>query len=40
MSLLKWKELAKRKTELGEKSVGRKNKPGIFSKAFKPVTTK
>ena len=43
MSLLKWKELAKRKTELGdkikfcawcnfEKSVGRKNKPGIFLK--------
>ena len=34
MSLLKWNELAKRKTELGEKSFGRKNKPGIFSKGL------
>lgn len=42
MSLLKWKEHAKRKTELGDKirfcacnlkkAVGRKNKSGSFSK--------
>ena len=40
MSLLKWKELAKRKTELGEKSVRRKNKPGIFSKGVQTKKTK
>ena len=43
MSLLEWKELAKRKTELGDKinfvhdvilknQLGEKNKPGIFLK--------
>ena len=40
MSLLKWKELVKRKTELGEKSVGRKNKPGIFSEGVQTKNTK
>ena len=50
MSLLKWQELAKRKTELGdkirfcacnlEKSVGRKKSQEAFQKVFKPITTK
>ena len=40
MSLLKWKELAKRKTELGENQLGEKTSQESFQKAFKPKTTK
>ena len=51
MSLLKWKELAKRKTELGNKinfvhdtilknQLGEKTSQESFQKAFKPITTK
>ena len=48
MSLLKWKELAKRKTELGNKinyvhnaitqhKIGEETSKGSFEKLFKPV---
>ena len=51
MSLLKWKELAKRKTELGNKinsvhnaitqhKIGEETSKGSFEKVFKPVTSK
>ena len=51
MSLLKWKELAKRKTELGNKinyvhntitqrKIGEEMSKGSFDKLFKPVTSK
>ena len=51
MSLLEWKELAKRKTELGNKinfvhdtilknQLGEKISQESFQKAFKPITTK
>ena len=52
MSLLKWKELAKRKTELGNKininvhdtifknQLGEKTSQESFQKVFKPITTK
>ena len=51
MSLLKWKELAKRKTELGNKinyahnaitqhKIGQETSQESFEKVFKPVTTK
>ena len=51
MSLLKWKELAKQKTELGNKinfvhdtilknQLGEKTSQESFQKAFKPITTK
>ena len=51
MSLLKWKELAKRKTELGNKinyvrdsiiqhKIGQDTSQGSFEKLFKPVTSK
>ena len=51
MSLLKWKELAKRKTELGNKinyvhnaikqhKIGEETSQESFGKVFKPVTTK
>ena len=51
MSLLKWKKLAKRKTELGNKinfvhdtilknQLGEKTSQESFQKAFKPITTK
>ena len=51
MSLLKWKALAKRKTELGDKinfvhdtilknQLGEKTSQESFQKAFKPITTK
>ena len=49
MSLLKWKELTKRKTELGNKNVhnaitqhkiGEETSKGSFDKLFKPVTSK
>ena len=51
MSLLKWKELAKRKTELGNKinyvhnaitqhKIGQEASQGSFEKVFKPVTSK
>ena len=51
MSLLKWKKLAKRKTELGNKinfvhdtilknQLGEKISQESFQKAFKPITTK
>ena len=51
MSLLKWKELAKRKTELGNKinyvhnaitqhEIGEETSKGSFDKLFKPVTSK
>ena len=51
MSLLKWKELAKRKTELGNKinfvhdtilknQLGEKISQESFQKAFQPITTK
>jgi len=51
MSLLKWKELAKRKTELGDKinfvhdaifknQSGEKTSLESFQKVFKPITTK
>ena len=49
MSLLKWKELAKRKTELGNKNVhnaitqhkiGEQTSQESFAKVFKPVTSK
>ena len=51
MSLLKWKELAKRKTELGNKinyahnaitqhKIGQQTSQESFSKVFKPVTSK
>ena len=51
MSLLKWKELAKRKTELGNKinyvhnaitqhKIGEETSKGSFNKLFKPVTSK
>ena len=51
MSLLKWKELAKRKTELGNKinfvhdtilknQLGEKTSQESFQKAFKPISTK
>ena len=51
MSLLKWKELAKSKTELGNKinyvhdaimkhDIGQKTSQESFSKVFKPVTSK
>ena len=51
MSLLKWKALAKRKTELGDKinfvhdtilktQLGEKISQESFQKAFKPITTK
>ena len=51
MSLLKWKELAKRKTELGNKinyvhnaitqhKIGEETSKGLFEKVFKPVTSK
>ena len=49
MSLLKWKELAKRKTELGNKinfvhnaikqhKIGEETSKGSFEKVFEPVT--
>ena len=51
MSLLKWKELAKSKTELGNKidythdlikrhKIGQETSHESFEKVFKPVTTK
>ena len=51
MSLLKWKELAKRKTELGNKinyvhnaikqhKIGEETSQESFGKLFKPVTSK
>ena len=51
MSLLKWQELAKRKTELGDKinfvhdtilknQLGEKTSQESFQKVFKPITTK
>ena len=51
MSLLKWKELAKRKTELGNKinyvhnlitqhKIGQDTSQESFAKVFKPVTKK
>ena len=51
MSLLKWKKLAKQKTELGnkinfvhnailKKQLGEKTSQESFQKAFKPITTK
>ena len=51
MSLLKWKELAKRKTELGNKinyvhnaitqhKISEETSKGSFDKLFKPVTSK
>ena len=51
MSLLKWKELAKRKTELGNKinfvhnaitkhKIGDEMSKGTFEKVFEPVTSK
>ena len=51
MSLLKWKELAKRKTELGNKinyvhnaitqhKIGQETSQESFGKLFKPVTSK
>ena len=51
MSLLKWKKLAKQKTELGNKinfvhdtilknQLGEKTSQESFQKAFKPITTK
>ena len=51
MSLLKWKKLAKQKTELGNKinfvhdtilknQLGEKTSQEAFQKAFKPITTK
>ena len=51
MSLLKWKALAKRKTELGDKinfvhdtilktQLGEKTSQESFQKVFKPITTK
>ena len=51
MSLLKWKELVKRKTELGNKinyvrdsiiqhKIGQDTSQGSFEKLFKPVTSK
>ena len=51
MSLLKWKEFAKRKTELGNKinsvhnaitqhKIGEETSKGSFEKVFKPVTSK
>ena len=51
MSLLKWKELAKRKTELGNKinsvhnaitqrKISEETSKGTFDKLFKPVTSK
>ena len=51
MSLLRWKELAKSKTELGNKinhvhnaitqhKMGQETSQGSFEKAFKPVTSK
>ena len=51
MSLLKWKELAKRKSELGDKintvrnaiiqhDLGQKTSQASFSKVFQPITTK
>ena len=51
MSLFKWKELAKRKTELGNKinsvhnaitqhKIGEEMSKGSFEKVFKPVTSK
>ena len=51
MSLLKWKELAKSKSELGDKinavrnaiiqhDIGQKTSQAPFSKVFQPITTK
>ena len=51
MSLLKWKEFAKSKTELGKKinyahdlikrhKIGQETSQESFAKVFKPVTTK
>ena len=51
MSLLKWKELAKRKTELGNKinsvhnaitqhKIGEETSKGSFDKLFTPMTSK
>jgi len=51
MSLLKWKELAQRKTELGKKinyvhnaitqhKIGEETSQGSFGKLLKPVTSK
>ena len=51
MSLLKWKELAKRKTELGNKinyvhnaikqrKIGQETSQQSFEKVFKPITSK
>ena len=51
MSLLKWKEFAKSKTELGNKinyvndlikrhNIGQETSQESFEKVFKPVTTK
>ena len=51
MSLLKWKELAKSKSELGDKindvrnsiiqhNIGQKTSQEGFSRVFKPITTK
>ena len=51
MSLLKWKKLAKQKTELGNKinlvhetilknQLGEKTSQESFQKAFQPITTK
>ena len=51
MSLLRWQELAKRKTELGGKinfvhdlilknQLGEKTSQESFQKVFKPITTK
>ena len=51
MSLLKWKELAKSKSELGDKintlrnaiiqhDLGQKTSQASFPKVFQPITTK
>ena len=51
MSLLKWKEIAQRKTELGDKinfvhdailknQLGEKKSQESFQKVFKPITSK
>ena len=51
MNLLKWKELARRKTELGNKinhvhnlitqhNIGQQTSQESFAKVFKPVTSK
>ena len=51
MSLLKWKELAKSKSEIGNKinhyhnlikqhKIGQETSQGSFAKVFKPVTSK